>query len=180
MDYLLIALVQHYHQAAAAGPPAAAALAEVGHRTGRLLAERFTRTRPPITDPLDAMKWVCKELWPEVFKKGIDNLRTNHRGTFVLRDTQFRWTLRLSQNLVAGAERIGAAELAAEHLVLPCALVRGALAGLGLEATVTADATTLPQVDFTVVVTGGSGGVGSGGAGQGGGGGAPGQPGPRP
>lgn len=44
------------------------------------------------------------------------------------------------------------AELAADYLVLPCAIVRGALAGLGLEASVTADATSMPQVDFTVVV----------------------------
>ena len=44
------------------------------------------------------------------------------------------------------------AELAADYLVLPCALVRGALAQLGLEASVSADATSLPQVDFTVVV----------------------------
>lgn len=44
------------------------------------------------------------------------------------------------------------AELAADYLVLPCAIVRGALAGLGLEASVTADATSLPQVDFTVVL----------------------------
>ena len=44
------------------------------------------------------------------------------------------------------------AELAADYLLLPCAIVRGALAGLGLEATVTADATSLPQVDFTVVL----------------------------
>lgn len=44
------------------------------------------------------------------------------------------------------------AELAADHLLLPCAIVRGALAALGLEAAVTADATSLPQVDFTVVL----------------------------
>lgn len=128
------------------------ALSAIGYRVGHLLAERLTKDRPPMIDQLDVLKWVCKELWVETFKKSVDNLRTNHRGTYVLRDTQFRWTLRLSQNLVANPERIGPNELAANYLLLPCALIRGALAALGLEATVTADATTLPQCDFTVVV----------------------------
>jgi hypothetical protein len=80
------------------------------------------------------------------------------RGTFVLRDTQFRWLVRLSQNqmpaqlgqpLPAPAAK---ADLAADFLLLPCALVRGALAQLGWDAAVTADAASLPQVDFTVVM----------------------------
>jgi hypothetical protein len=103
-------------------------------------------------DQLEILKWVCKDFWTELFKKSIDNLRTNHRGTYVLRDTQFRWTLRLSQNLVSHPERLSANDLAAVYLVLPCAAIRGALAALGMEVTVTADATTLPQCDFTVVV----------------------------
>lgn len=151
IDYLLIALVQHYqHQDL--GPPLQLALASIGFRIGRQLGERLTKDRPPMLEQLDIMKWVCKELWNEVFKKGIDNLRTNHRGTFVLRDTQFRWTQRLSQNLVSRPERASANELAADHIVLPCALIKGALAALGCDATVTADATTLPQCDFTVVI----------------------------
>ena len=128
------------------------ALSAIGYRVGNLLAERLTRDRPPMIEQLDVLKWICKELWVETFKKSVDNLRTNHRGTYVLRDTQFRWTLKLRQTLVANPERIGPNELAANYLVLPCALIRGALASLGLEATVTADATTLPQCDFTVVV----------------------------
>jgi trafficking protein particle complex subunit 6 len=141
------------------------ALNAIGFGLGRVLAERLTRDRPPMLDQLEVLKWVCKELWTELFKKSIDNLRTNHRGTYVLRDTQFRWTLRLSQNLVSQPERLAPNDLAAIHLVLPCAAIRGALAALGMEATVTADATTLPQCDFTVVVhTTAPGGGGSGGA----------------
>jgi hypothetical protein len=103
-------------------------------------------------EALDAMKFLCKEFWAEAFHKGVDNLRTNHRGTFVLRDTQFRWVARLAQNLVGQAGRAGANELAADYLVLPCAVIRGALGALGLDAAVSADATALPQCDFTVVV----------------------------
>lgn len=119
----------------------------------------------------------------------------------MLRDTQFRWLVRLSQNLMPSQmglpvpAALPKSELAADYLVgiqgvlpcccappccmrsrprrrpiaascwrrtrplpacpaqvLPCAIVRGALAGLGHEAAVTADATSLPQVDFTVVL----------------------------
>lgn len=69
-----------------------------------------------------------------------------------MRDTQFRWTARLAQNLVSVQERLGGNDMAAEYLIVPCGLIRGALAVLGLEAAVTADATALPQCDFTVVV----------------------------
>jgi hypothetical protein len=43
-----------------------------------------------------------------------------------------------------------AGELARNYLVLPCAIVRGALMHLGVECTVTADASNLPACDFTV------------------------------
>lgn len=128
------------------------ALDAVGFNLGRVLAERVTHDRAPMVEQIEAMKWLCKDLWTEVFRKSIDNLRTNHRGTFVLRDTMFPWTARLSQNLVAQPERESPNELAADFLVLPCGLIRGALDALGLEATVSADATALPQCDFTVVM----------------------------
>ena len=41
--------------------------------------ERYTRDKAPMPEVLDVMKFVCKELWVEVFGKSIDNLRTNHR-----------------------------------------------------------------------------------------------------
>ena len=93
----------------------------------------------------------------------------------MLRDTQFRWVARLSQNMAPPQPpgqpppaALPKTELAADFLVLPCAIVRGALAHLGLDCTVTADATSLPQCDFTVVVrssaAGGSGSAGGGGA----------------
>ena len=134
---------------------AQAALDAIGFSTGRRLAERLAAGRAPLAEPLDVVKWACKELWSALFRRPVDNLKTNHRGTFQLRDTRFPWAARIAQNLVAaraaGAPRLSGNELAAEHLVLPAALLRGALAALGLDATVTADATALPQVDFTIV-----------------------------
>lgn len=60
----------------------------------------------------------------------VDNLRTNHRGTFVLKDNTFRWLAKLSVDPPpppgAATPRAVASvsELARDYLVLPCALVR--------------------------------------------------------
>jgi hypothetical protein len=43
------------------------------------LASRLCRDRPLFGDSLDAIKFVCKELWVSCWDKQVDNLRTNHR-----------------------------------------------------------------------------------------------------
>ena len=40
---------------------------------------RFSRDKPRFTDTLDVIKFLCKDLWTLVFRKQIDNLKTNHR-----------------------------------------------------------------------------------------------------
>ncbi|KAI9842520.1 MAG: Trafficking protein particle complex subunit 33, partial [Thelocarpon superellum] len=54
-------------------------LEALGYRVGQGLAERFTRERPRFTDSLDVIKFLCKDLWTLVFRKQVDNLKTNHR-----------------------------------------------------------------------------------------------------
>lgn len=51
----------------------------LGYRVGQGLVERFSRDRPRFTDNLDVIKFLCKDLWTIVFRKQIDNLKTNHR-----------------------------------------------------------------------------------------------------
>lgn len=51
----------------------------LGFRVGQGLCERFSKDKPRFTEPLDIIKFVCKDLWMAVFKKQIDNLKTNHR-----------------------------------------------------------------------------------------------------
>ncbi|KAL6768709.1 Trafficking protein particle complex subunit 6B [Auxenochlorella protothecoides] len=176
LDYLLIEVVSHYANARQ-GPCLEVALEAIGLRVGIALAEWCTRDRSPISEPLDIIKFICKELWTEAFGKGVDNLRTNHRGTFVLRDVQFSWLEALHPNQLppwlpgAGPSRTPTQDdvppsptspghpapstlpsPVTSHAVLPCALLRGALSALGLEASVTLDASSLPQADFTVVL----------------------------
>ena len=41
---------------------------------------RYTTDRARFADSLEVIKFICKEFWSEVFKKQIDNLKTNrHR-----------------------------------------------------------------------------------------------------
>ena len=82
---------------------------------------------------LEAVKFLCKEVWMEVFRKQIDKLQTNHRGVFVLKDLDLKWLSRFP----AGAEQ--ARVFAIRLLAFPCGLIRGCLANLGIPAVVSCD-----------------------------------------
>lgn len=45
----------------------------------RMRYSRFSRDRTRMVDTLDVIKFICKDLWTIVFRKQIDNLKTNHR-----------------------------------------------------------------------------------------------------
>lgn len=49
------------------------------HMLTRFYENRFSRDRPRFTDNLDVIKFLCKDLWTILFRKQIDNLKTNHR-----------------------------------------------------------------------------------------------------
>lgn len=65
----------------------------LGFQVGQRLIERLLlQTQAPrMTEQIDAVKYLCKEFWTAVFDKGIDNLKTNHRGIYVLQDHNFQW-----------------------------------------------------------------------------------------
>jgi trafficking protein particle complex subunit 6 len=82
---------------------------------------------------LEAVKFLCKEVWMEVFRKQIDKLQTNHRGVFVLKDLELKWLTRLPSHQETA--RVTAIQL----LAFPCGIVRGALSNLGIPAVVSCD-----------------------------------------
>ncbi|KZO99772.1 transport protein particle component [Calocera viscosa TUFC12733] len=123
-------------------------LENIGLHVGGNLAEKLCRDRTRFADPLDSVKFLCKEIWPAIWDKQVDNLRTNHRGVYVLQDAAFRPLVRLSSPF-GSAE---AAKRAKLHLAFPCGVIRGALARLGLHGTVTAEVTTLPQCTFQIKI----------------------------
>ncbi|KAI3338912.1 BET3 family protein [Ustulina deusta] len=108
----------------------------------------FSRDRPRFTDTLDAIKFVCKDLWMLVFKKQVDNLKTNHRGVYVLTDHAFRPLSRMSVD--AGGQAVARAQ---PFLWFPCGILRGALAAMGISATVQAETSELPGAVFQIKTT---------------------------
>ncbi|TLS29124.1 hypothetical protein PpBr36_00507 [Pyricularia pennisetigena] len=116
-----------------------------GYRVGQGLVERFSKDRPRLNDTLDVIKFICKDLWTLVFRKQVDNLKTNHRGVYVLTDNSFRPFAKMSSE--AGGQAVHRAE---PFLWFPCGIVRGALAAMGVNATVQAETTELPGAVFQI------------------------------
>jgi hypothetical protein len=134
---------------------AAAKIERLGFDVGYRLCERLAQSKalapssttsqstpPPNVTPeahalsvmqLEAVKFLCKEFWTEVFRKQIDKLQTNHRGVFVLKDHDLKWLRRLPSD--DETARVTAIKL----LAFPCGLIRGALSNLGIAAVVSCD-----------------------------------------
>ncbi|KAJ4950064.1 hypothetical protein NE237_026896 [Protea cynaroides] len=140
---------------------AARRIEAIGYLVGHQLSERYTIERPRFSDHLEAIKFICKDFWSELFKKQIDNLKTNHRGTFVLQDNRFRWLTHvsidpspantdLSQEPSLATAESKAAQATNMHLYFPCGIIRGALSNLGIPCAVSADISNLPACSFLV------------------------------
>jgi hypothetical protein len=120
-------------------------LENIGYETGYRMIEKLNNNHKFIgTDPLDIIKFICKDFWEEIFRKKIDKLQTNHRGVFVLTDLRFKWLEKYSSDDIASKQA------AAKMLNVPCGIIRGALANLGLLAIVNADFNNLPACTFNI------------------------------
>ncbi|KAL9233267.1 hypothetical protein vseg_008288 [Gypsophila vaccaria] len=167
IDSVMIEMVTSYCDRFYQNKPELAArrIESIGFQVGHQLSERYTMERPRFTDHLDAIKFICKDFWSEVFKKQIDNLKTNHRGTFVLQDNRFRWLSNISiepsppEGSGLSPDAAGTSEdnktaqatqAASMHLYFPCGIIRGALTNLGIPCAVSADISNLPACSFVV------------------------------
>jgi len=120
-------------------------LEQLGYNAGFRLIERLAKDYPKFKDELDLLKFICKDFWVAVFRKQIDNLRTNHQGVYVLQDNSFKFLTKAScdrQYL----------EASPKFVAFTCGLVRGSLANLGVNTIVTAEVTSMPACKFQVQV----------------------------
>lgn len=146
-------------------------LESLGYRVGLGVVERFSRDAPRPTTPLDAIKFLCKDLWTLLFRKQIDNLKTNHRGIYVLTDNTFKPLTRMSFDTkkydaamqAALLQQTGDPALGRDansqarvqpFLYFPAGVIRGCLASLGITATVTAESAALPAATFQIRTAG--------------------------
>ncbi|XP_020274778.1 trafficking protein particle complex subunit 6B-like [Asparagus officinalis] len=142
---------------------AARRIEAIGYQVGNQLCERYTMGRPRFTDHLEAIKFLCKDFWSKLFKKQIDNLKTNNRGTYVLQDNRFSWLKHIPadfsmENMDSPAYSHQSSSndkmnhAMSLHLYFPCGIIRGALSSVGIPCAVSADVSNLPACSFVVRV----------------------------
>jgi hypothetical protein len=124
-----------------------ARLEAIGLHVGANITERLCHGRAGFTDTLDIVKFVCKELWSTCWDKQVDNLRTNHRGVYVLQDNSFKPITRIS----SWENRADATRRARLYVAMSGGIIRGALMRMGLHGTVTPEI-NLPQCTFQVKI----------------------------
>ncbi|KAF9296593.1 Trafficking protein particle complex subunit 33 [Linnemannia elongata] len=120
----------------------------IGFRVGERLIEKISKDRLRFADNLDVVKFVCKEVWMFLFKKQIDNLKTNHRGVYVLQDNGFRWFTRMAHDQ-SSAESV---KKVTPYLWFPCGILRGILSNLGIASVVVAETSSLPACTFQIKI----------------------------
>ncbi|XP_058094397.1 uncharacterized protein LOC131240286 [Magnolia sinica] len=164
VESMIIEMVSAYSNRFYSSKPEIAArrIEAIGFQVGHQLSERYTMERPRFSDHLEAIKFICKDFWSELFKKQIDNLKTNHRGTFVLQDNRFRWLTRVSiepspantdlsqDDSSPPPDDSKVAQATSMHLYFPCGIIRGALTNLGIPCAVSADMSNLPACSFVI------------------------------
>ncbi|KAK7099459.1 trafficking protein particle complex subunit 6b-like [Littorina saxatilis] len=146
-EFLHMELVDHIHNTSTKeeNDTCIAKLESLGYRVGLSLIERFTKDCSRFKDELDMMKFICKDFWNLVYKKQIDNLRTNHQGVYVLQDNKFRFLTQLSN----GKQYM---EAAPKYLAFPCGLIRGELCSPGINCIVTAEVSAMPACKFQIQI----------------------------
>ncbi|XP_067942273.1 trafficking protein particle complex subunit 6b-like [Watersipora subatra] len=120
-------------------------LERLGFTVGQRYIEKSTKDIPRFKDELETMKFVCKDVWLMIYRKQIDNLRTNHHGVYNLHDYRFRLLEQMSNSNQYK-------EQAPKYLAFPCGFLRGALSGLGYDCLVTAEITKMPACKFLIQI----------------------------
>ncbi|CAI4064201.1 hypothetical protein N7582_002610 [Saccharomyces uvarum] len=110
-----------------------ARLRNMGFQIGSKLSELLIFSNNPNLqfkemDLLLIMKFVCRDVWKQIFGRQIDNLKTNHRGTFYLLDYDYRPIQSFSLGEEAKDEELKMIE---PFLEIPVGIIRGVLSSLG-------------------------------------------------
>ncbi|PPQ98856.1 hypothetical protein CVT26_014332 [Gymnopilus dilepis] len=127
-------------------------LEAIGMHVGANFCERLCLSRPLFAETLDVIKFICKDVWAAFWDKQVDNLRTNHRGVYVLQDNMFKPITRLS----SWESRADALRKARLYAAMPAGIIRGALTRLGYNGTVVPEITSMPQCTFQIKLPKGS------------------------
>ncbi|CAB4254214.1 similar to Saccharomyces cerevisiae YOR115C TRS33 One of 10 subunits of the transport protein particle (TRAPP) complex of the cis-Golgi which mediates vesicle docking and fusion [Maudiozyma barnettii] len=105
----------------------------IGFQVGNKLSELLIFTNNPNLqfkdmDILLIMKFVCRDVWKQLYGKQIDNLKTNHRGTFYLFDYDYPPIREFCIEENALKKEL---KLVEPFLEFPVGIIKGVLASLG-------------------------------------------------
>ncbi|AET40179.1 Trs33p Ecym_5425 [Eremothecium cymbalariae DBVPG len=119
-------------------------LSQIGFQIGSKLTELLIYNNNPnlhfeSMDLLAVMKFICRDVWKQLFGKQIDNLKTNHRGTFYLFDYDYQPIQDFSLDGEISEKEL---QMVEPYLEIPCGIIKGILASLGFKGD--------DQVDVTV------------------------------
>ncbi|QLL32801.1 hypothetical protein HG536_0D03230 [Torulaspora globosa] len=108
-------------------------LRSMGFQTGNKLSELLVfSNNPNLTfkdmDLLAIMKFICRDVWKQMFGKQIDNLKTNHRGTFYLFDYEYRPIQPFALDDQSTEKEL---EMVKPFLEIPVGVIKGVLSSLG-------------------------------------------------
>nr|CAH7718148.1 unnamed protein product [Callosobruchus chinensis] len=117
----------------------------IGFSVGYRIIERLTKDMSRFKDELDTMKFICTDFCSAIYKKQIDNLRTNHQGVYVLQDNSFKFLTKISN----GKQYL---ESASKYVAFTCGVIRGSLANLNINCLVTAEIQNMPSCKFHIQV----------------------------
>ncbi|KAH9819210.1 transport protein particle component-domain-containing protein [Melampsora americana] len=133
---------------------------QLGYKIGYILSERLSKEKSRIQrdvkyvsnqifqpDSLEVIKFICKDLWLSIFNKQVDNLRTNHKGIYVIQDYGFKPFLKL----ISSVQSLECKSFIQNILIFHCAIIRGSLMNLGLQTQVKSDQSViLPQCSIQI------------------------------
>lgn len=110
-------------------------LSSIGFQIGNKLTELLIFSNNPNLhfdkmDLLTVMKFICRDVWRQLFGKQIDNLKTNHRGTFYLFDYEYKPIQDFALDEQSTDKEL---EMVEPYLEIPCGVIRGVLASLGFQ-----------------------------------------------
>ncbi|KAM5325807.1 trafficking protein particle complex subunit 6A-like [Glossophaga mutica] len=112
-------------------------LESMDFRVGQALGKRLPWETLALSEELDVLKLLCKDLWVAVFQKQMDILCTNHQRIYILQDNSFPLLLPVA----SGAQYV---EEAPKFLAFTCGFLRGTLSTLGIKSLVTTSVAALP------------------------------------
>lgn len=109
-------------------------LNQIGFQIGCKLSELLIFSNNPnlqfdSMDLLNVMKFICRDVWRQLFGKQIDNLKTNHKGVFYLFDYEYKPIQCFSIKDDSALEL----KLVEPFLEIPTGIIKGVLHSLGFQ-----------------------------------------------